>query len=80
MVGSLVRLAIIRSSEVRAIGIPDQWLEQAILRGSGVNGHRFEEALVSGIPCCEEPERNEGVDISNAGASGHEQVYIDDML
>ena len=56
MVGSLVRSAIIRSSEVRAIRIPDQQLEQAILRGSGVNGHHFEEALVNEIPCCEEPE------------------------
>ena len=80
MVGSLVRSAIIQLSEVRAIRIPDQQLEQAILRGSGVNGHRFEEALVNEIPRCEEPERNEGVDISNAGAFGHEQVYIDDML
>ena len=36
-----VRPASIGSSEVRAIEIPDQRLEQAIvLRGSGVNGHR----------------------------------------
>ena len=39
MVDPPVRLASIGSLEVRAIEIPDQRLEQAILKGSGVNGH-----------------------------------------